>query len=93
MADPFESSKRKIARANEHIADLEAKIDQFFKVNPYTRIVQADPERFGQSRPSLSRDGKDLVFIGPELDAVQRHEIELRNENAPAASRLTTTFS
>jgi Tol biopolymer transport system component len=38
---------------------------------------------YSVSRPSLSPDGKSLAFIGPELDSIQRHEIELRYKDAP----------
>ena len=38
---------------------------------------------YNVSRPSLSPDGNNLVFIGPELDSTQRHDIELRYKNAP----------
>ena len=39
---------------------------------------------YSVSPPSLSPDGKSLIFIGPELDSAQRHEIELRYKNSPA---------
>ena len=49
-----------------------------------TNVRQLTNENiYSVSRPSLSPDGKDLVFIGPELDSSQRHEIELRYKNAP----------
>jgi len=38
---------------------------------------------FSVSRPSLSPDGKNLVFIGPELDSAKRHEIEIRYKSTP----------
>ena len=42
MADPFESSKLKIARAREHVQDLERRISGFVKNNPYKSVVEAD---------------------------------------------------
>ena len=48
MADPFESSRRKIARANHHALDLAKRIDSFLKENPCERIIEAHPERADQ---------------------------------------------
>src|SRR6266436_429511 len=48
MAGPFESSKRKLARAKEHIANLEREIDLFLQSNPYKRAFEPNPERFGE---------------------------------------------
>jgi hypothetical protein len=41
--DPFYSARIRIARAQEHIQDLETHIGRFFGEKPYTRIVEADP--------------------------------------------------
>ena len=49
-----------------------------------TNVRQLTNENiYSVSRPSLSPDGKSLAFIGPELDSIQRHEIELRYKDAP----------
>ncbi len=48
MVYPFESSKRKLARAREHIGDLSARIEGFFKINPYARIIEPDSEHLGE---------------------------------------------
>jgi hypothetical protein len=42
--DPFYSAKVRIDRAKKHLNDLEAEIDQFFAKNPYTPIVEPDPD-------------------------------------------------
>lgn len=42
--DPFYSAKLRIERAKEHLNDLEAKIGSFFAENPYTRVVDPDPD-------------------------------------------------
>jgi len=34
MSDPFESSRRKIARAKEHFVNLNREIEQFIRINP-----------------------------------------------------------
>jgi hypothetical protein len=48
MSDPFESSRRKIARAKKHIGDLKEKIDTFFERNDlYEPFIEAHPEKAG----------------------------------------------
>jgi hypothetical protein len=42
--DPFYSARLRIARAQEHLKDLEIRIDGFFQKKPYTRIVEPDPD-------------------------------------------------
>lgn len=44
MSDPFESSRRKIARGKKHIADLRDRQAAFFQQKPYITFVEADPE-------------------------------------------------
>ena len=39
----FYSAKLRIARAQEHLRDLEAKIISFFGEKPYTRVAEPDP--------------------------------------------------
>ena len=43
-ADPFESSRRKIARAKEHFADLKRKIQDFERIHPYESVVELHPD-------------------------------------------------
>jgi len=45
MPDPFDSSRRKIARAKEHFANLHREIEEFTRVNPYARVTEPHPER------------------------------------------------
>jgi len=42
--DPFYSAKLRTARAEEHLDDLESKIDSFFGEKPYTQAVDPDPD-------------------------------------------------
>jgi hypothetical protein len=42
--DPFFSAKLRIARATDHLNDLEAQIDKFFAGTPYTSLVELDPD-------------------------------------------------
>jgi len=44
-ADPFESSKRKIARAKEHCADLKRNIQAFQRMRPYESVVEPHPDQ------------------------------------------------
>src|SRR5258707_10911021 len=43
MTDPFESSRRKIARAKVHIEDLERESRTFFDERPYSVVIETDP--------------------------------------------------
>lgn len=47
MPDPFESSRRKIARSIEHFNELERKVGEFTRVNPYRRVVEPHPSKSG----------------------------------------------
>jgi hypothetical protein len=42
MAHPFQSARRKVARAKEHISTLECKIVAFFDAKPYIRVAEPD---------------------------------------------------
>jgi len=42
--DPFYSAKLRIARAEEHLDDLEAKIDKYFGKNPYAIVRETDAD-------------------------------------------------
>lgn len=45
MTDPFYSSKYSIARAKDHIRELDRQIVEFFKSEPYEQVVDLDAER------------------------------------------------
>src|SRR5438876_12182372 len=45
MTDPFESSRRKLARAKHHLADLDQMEKSFIDGNPYATITEPDPKR------------------------------------------------
>lgn len=47
MSDPFSSSRRKVARAKEHFADLEKRVKTFVDLKPYKEITEDDPNRPG----------------------------------------------
>lgn len=44
MARLFDDPKRRIARAKEHIDDIETGITEFLKSQPYTRVIETDPQ-------------------------------------------------
>lgn len=44
MSDPFHSSKYSLARAKQHISDLQRQIVEFFNTHPYAEIVEIDPD-------------------------------------------------
>jgi hypothetical protein len=62
MGDPFRSLKRRIVRANEHISAFKAGADAFFDMQPYTRVVERDPETGGEIRKlALTRPLPDHI--------------------------------
>lgn len=42
MADPLDSARRKLARAQQHIGDLETQLKRLFEEQPCTNIVEVD---------------------------------------------------
>ena len=44
ISGPFESSWRKIARAEEHYDELRRKIDEFVQEDPYERVIEPNAE-------------------------------------------------
>jgi hypothetical protein len=45
--DPFDSSRRKIARAKKHLADLKMRTDAFFQKDSYESVIEAHPNKPG----------------------------------------------
>jgi hypothetical protein len=45
LSDPLESSRRKLARAKEHFADLQRKISEFEDSDPYIRVEEIHPDK------------------------------------------------
>jgi hypothetical protein len=45
MADPFDSSRRRLERAKEHINDLYVRSEAFFDANPPTIVPEMNAER------------------------------------------------
>ncbi len=45
MAHPFDSARRKVARAREHIATLEGEVAAFFAAKTYSRVAEPDPKQ------------------------------------------------
>jgi hypothetical protein len=47
IPDPFESSRRKLARADKHFGDLHRELQAFMYGNPYERVAEPHPEKAG----------------------------------------------
>ena len=45
VAHSFDSARRKVARAREHIATLEVEVAAFFAAGPYIRVAEPDPRQ------------------------------------------------
>jgi hypothetical protein len=45
MDDPFETSRRKLARAKEHIQNFGERMRSFLQSNPYRKVINPDPQR------------------------------------------------
>jgi len=81
MADPLEVSRRKVARAKEHIADLEREWGLFCGPRPYSVVIEPDPDeplhdvhklKFNRSLPD--------TFANLTVDAV--HNLRSALDNA-----------
>lgn len=44
MSEPFDSSRQKFARAEEHFIDLQKKINEFIWSYPYERVIEPHPD-------------------------------------------------
>jgi hypothetical protein len=49
MADLFESSRQKLARADKHFAELQREIFAFNNLQPYERVIEAHPDKPGHT--------------------------------------------
>lgn len=45
MLDPFDSSHRKLDRAQKHFLDLQRKVSAFIQSNPYHEVVEPHPDK------------------------------------------------
>jgi hypothetical protein len=45
MSEAFESSRRKIKRAEKHMFDLQREIEQFQEIDPYERVIEPHPHK------------------------------------------------
>lgn len=73
MLDPFAGSKRRLARAKEHVASLDAEISAFFGSKPWTSVNDPDPNepnkilgkiRFTRRLPDLIYDLAEEAIEG-----------------------------
>jgi hypothetical protein len=66
----FNSSRRQIVRAEEHILDLAAKIKAFLETKPYARIVEPDSDGINQLHKVKLTKLVPLSFADIAADAV-----------------------
>lgn len=92
MADPFESSRRKLARAQHHILELAKKIDGFITDNPCYRSIDPHPNRPEQYVHKIKLKGtfpKDLSEIAGDAANNLRQALDhATNAVAVAAGTL-----
>jgi hypothetical protein len=64
MPGPFDSAKRKVARAGEHFANLEREIQAFIEVDPYRQVIEIDPTTPNQflHKVKLIKDFDDTLI-------------------------------
>ncbi|MDX1483400.1 MAG: hypothetical protein R3229_02865 [Alphaproteobacteria bacterium] len=98
MADLFLSAKQKLARVTEIIAAMEADIAAFNATDPYTRLVETDPEGLEQdhaialTRP-LPEGLADLTLEAVEaLRAALDHAVFAASKAAGSRRLIDTCF-
>jgi hypothetical protein len=66
MSDPFASPKRRLARARNHIDNVEMGIRVFLETQPYERTVERNTQRFEEHKIRLTKpipdDVTDLAY-------------------------------
>ena len=60
-ADPFASPKRRLARAKEHISDLDSRCEAFFDAEPYARVVERNVRGLEEHKVKLTVDLSDPI--------------------------------
>jgi hypothetical protein len=61
MIDLFASPKRRIARANDHLADIKARTRAFFDAQPYAQIVEHKPDGSSDHKLKLTEQLPDVI--------------------------------
>src|SRR6266851_6251359 len=61
MTDPFASPKRRLARAKEHIDDIEARAQSFSDSKPYARVIERNARGFEEHKVKLTVDLPDRI--------------------------------
>ncbi|MGA2590105.1 MAG: hypothetical protein ABSH32_09335 [Bryobacteraceae bacterium] len=82
MNDPFEGSRRKLARGEYHLEILKRDIDAFFKENPYERVIEPNPELPGYvdwkiriSKPVPEHLAETIGDVATNLRAALDHAV------------------
>jgi hypothetical protein len=81
MPEYLEKSRLKVVRANEHIANIEAESAGFFASEPYTLLVEPDPDTSGQEIHKL-RLNKPVPDIIEHLTIEAAHHLRTALDNA-----------
>jgi hypothetical protein len=90
MSDFFDSSKRKLDRAQKHFLDLQAKVSAFIQSNPYHRIVDPDankPDHEVHKIKPVRELGREMNDIG---DTFGEFVINLRSALDNAGFAIAT---
>ncbi|HWZ31705.1 MAG TPA: hypothetical protein VNX18_10250 [Bryobacteraceae bacterium] len=99
MSNPLESSHRKLARAEEHIRDLEGKINAFAWSNAYEKVIEPHPDKPDHlvHKIKLTKEIPESI-VDVTADAVQNLRNALDNAGyavaiaAGAVNPLNTAF-
>lgn len=97
MPDHFESSRRKIARAKQHLIDLQREIGKFAQKEPYKRVVEPDSQHPDHQVHKIKLTEPLPVIIGDiAADMVQNLRNALDNAGysvAAAGGRVNPKFA
>lgn len=59
--DPFHSPKRRLARAKEHIADIESRVLAFLDTDPYARVIEPGSDGWNDHKLKMTKVVPDVV--------------------------------
>jgi hypothetical protein len=80
MSEPFASSRQKIARAKEHLINLNREIQKFTLINPYARVIEPHPNKPGHEIHKIKMTQEiPVVIVDTIADCVQNLRNSLDN--------------
>jgi hypothetical protein len=88
MPDPFHSAKRRVARAKDHIRDLERQISFFLDQKPYATLAETDAD--GVSKTHKIKFTKPIPHSLGDIaaDAIDNHILVVPRLQVTAATVL-----